>query len=269
MGILVVDVGSSSVRASVVGSDGTVGHAHSEPVVTTTPAPSFVEFDAASIARSVLDVARATLADAGPCGRDRDRGPARDDRLVGPASGVPVGPAISWQDLRTVVTCLMLRDQGVSLAPNESATKLAFLLDLADPDRSRDLCFGTMDTWIAWTLSAWEPSRDRRHQCSGDGPADQRRRRVGPAGDWMRSTSRPECSPRSSTRPARSARRPRSTARPRFAGSWVTSRRRSSDRDAHCRVWRKSRSEPGASSTRASGTIGRRSPGGELPAPSR
>jgi glycerol kinase len=70
------------------------------------------------------------------------------------SSGEPVGPAISWQDLRTVVTCLMLRDQGVSLAPNESATKLAFLLDLADPDRSRDLCFGTMDTWIVWTLSS-------------------------------------------------------------------------------------------------------------------
>ena len=61
-------------------------------------------------------------------------------------SGEPVGPAISWQDLRTVVTCLMLREQGVLARPNESATKLAFLLDLADPDRSRDLCFGTMDT---------------------------------------------------------------------------------------------------------------------------
>jgi len=27
------------------------------------------------------------------------------------------------------------------------------LLDLADPDRGRDLCFGTVDTWVAWTLS--------------------------------------------------------------------------------------------------------------------
>jgi glycerol kinase len=43
--------------------------------------------------------------------------------------------------------------QGLRLAPNASATKLAFLLDLADPDRTRDLCFGTVDTWIAWTLS--------------------------------------------------------------------------------------------------------------------
>ena len=24
---------------------------------------------------------------------------------------------------------------------------------MADPERTRDLCFGTVDTWIAWTLS--------------------------------------------------------------------------------------------------------------------
>jgi glycerol kinase len=68
-------------------------------------------------------------------------------------SGTPVGPGIGWQDLRTVGTCLVLRDQGIKVAPNESATKLAMLLDLADPERGRDLCFGTVDSWIAWTLS--------------------------------------------------------------------------------------------------------------------
>jgi glycerol kinase len=47
----------------------------------------------------------------------------------------------------------VLRDQGIRVAPNESATKLAMLLDMADPDRARDLCFGTVDSWVAWTLS--------------------------------------------------------------------------------------------------------------------
>ncbi len=69
------------------------------------------------------------------------------------STGRPVGPGVGWQDLRTVGTCLMLRDQGIRLAPNASATKLAFLLDLADSDRRRDLCFGTLDTWVAWQLS--------------------------------------------------------------------------------------------------------------------
>jgi glycerol kinase len=69
-------------------------------------------------------------------------------------TGEPVGPGVGWQDLRTVGMCLSLQAQGVRLAPNASATKLAFLLDMADPDRTRDLCFGTVDTWVAWTLSA-------------------------------------------------------------------------------------------------------------------
>ena len=64
---------------------------------------------------------------------------------------------MGWQDLRTVGMCLALQGQGLRLAPNASATKLAFLLDLADPDRSRaeagELCFGTIDTWLAWTLT--------------------------------------------------------------------------------------------------------------------
>jgi glycerol kinase len=42
------------------------------------------------------------------------------------------------------------------VAPNASATKLAHLLDEHDADRSRDLCFGTVDTWVAWTLSQGE-----------------------------------------------------------------------------------------------------------------
>ena len=70
------------------------------------------------------------------------------------STGEPVGPGIGWQDLRTVGTCLVLQGDGIRLAPNLSATKLAYLLDTYDPDRSRDLCFGTVDSWIAWTLSA-------------------------------------------------------------------------------------------------------------------
>jgi glycerol kinase len=47
----------------------------------------------------------------------------------------------------------MLAGQGIRVAPNASATKLQFLLDTYDPERARDLCFGTVDTWVAWTLS--------------------------------------------------------------------------------------------------------------------
>jgi glycerol kinase len=73
------------------------------------------------------------------------------------ATGEPVGPGIGWQDLRTVGTCLELQAKGFRLAPNASATKVAAILDQFDPDRSRaergELAFGTVDSWVAWTLS--------------------------------------------------------------------------------------------------------------------
>jgi glycerol kinase len=69
------------------------------------------------------------------------------------ATGEPVAPGIGWQDLRTVVDCMTVNGQGLRLAPNLSATKAAHLLDAADPDRRRDLCIGTVDTWIIWTLT--------------------------------------------------------------------------------------------------------------------
>ena len=153
MSVLVIDVGTSGARAAVVRPDATIAVEHYEELLPSSPAPGMVEFDAARLATVVLDLARRALADAGPVegvGITNQRASAVVwDR----ATGAPVGPAIGWQDLRTVFTCLELRGQGVSLAPNESATKLAFLLDAADPDRSRDLAFGTVDTWVAWTLS--------------------------------------------------------------------------------------------------------------------
>jgi glycerol kinase len=151
--ILVIDVGTSGVRAAAVDGDGVVDNVHYVEVLPTSPAPAFVEFDAAAMATAVLDVARATLEAAGPV-RAVGIANQRASTIVWDRStGVPVGPGIGWQDLRTVGTCLALQAQGIRVAPNESATKLAMLLDLADPDRSRDLCFGTVDTWVAWTLS--------------------------------------------------------------------------------------------------------------------
>lgn len=158
MSVLVIDVGSSSVRASVVDPNAGVSHVHSEPVEVSSPAPSFIEGDAASVAASVVSTARKTLDDARVNGITVDAVGIANQRTTtvvwDRASGDPVGPSISWQDLRTVGMCLMLREQDIYLTPTESATKLAFLLDLADPDRSKDLCFGTMDSWVAWTLSS-------------------------------------------------------------------------------------------------------------------
>ena len=49
MSILVVDVGTSGVRAAVVHPDATVHHVHYREVLPESPAPGFVQFDAAAM----------------------------------------------------------------------------------------------------------------------------------------------------------------------------------------------------------------------------
>jgi glycerol kinase len=151
--VLVIDVGTSGVRAGVVDSEGAIDHVRYVQVLPSSPAPGFVEFDAAAMASAVLEVATAALSAGGPVDGVGIANQRASTIVWDRASGEPVGPGIGWQDLRTVGTCLVLRDQSIRVAPNESATKLAMLLDMADPDRTRDLCFGTVDTWVAWTLS--------------------------------------------------------------------------------------------------------------------
>jgi glycerol kinase len=151
--ILVVDVGTSGVRAASVEPDGTIAHVHYVEVLPTSPAPAFIEFDATAMAAAVLDVAGAVMDDCGSVDAVGIANQRASTVVWDRATGQPVGPGIGWQDLRTVGTCLALQAQGIRVAPNESATKLAMLLDLADPDRTGDLCFGTVDTWVAWTLS--------------------------------------------------------------------------------------------------------------------
>ncbi len=153
MSVLVVDAGTSSVRAAVVRPDGTVDAVHRRTVVPSTPMDGFVELDARALADAALDVARRSMAEGGQVHAVGIANQRASTIVWDRATGEPVGPGIGWQDLRTAAMCLMLRADGVRLAPNASATKLAVLLDIADPGRERDLCFGTVDTWLAWTLS--------------------------------------------------------------------------------------------------------------------
>ncbi|HEY6531631.1 MAG TPA: FGGY-family carbohydrate kinase [Acidimicrobiales bacterium] len=153
MSILVIDVGTSGVRAAVVRPDATVTAEHRVEVLPSTPAPGLVEFDAVAMASAALDVARRSLAEGGPVEGVGVTNQRASTIVWDRATGAPVGPGLGWQDLRTVGDCLVLQAEGLRLAPNQSATKARHLLDLADPGRERDLCIGTVDSWIVWNLT--------------------------------------------------------------------------------------------------------------------
>ncbi|MDQ6697994.1 MAG: FGGY-family carbohydrate kinase [Actinomycetota bacterium] len=154
--VLVVDIGTSGVRAAIVRPDASVTDEQYIETLPASPEPGLVEFDAVGMASAALDVAQAALAAGGPVGAVGIANQRASTVVWDRASGEPVGPGIGWQDLRTVGTCLVLQGEGIRLAPNLAATKAAYLLDTYDPDRTRDLCFGTVDSWIAWTLSGGE-----------------------------------------------------------------------------------------------------------------
>lgn len=152
MTILVVDVGTSSVRALVVGDDGRTAHERHVETLPSRPHPGLVEFDAKAIARAALELAHDVTQAAGGVDavgitNQRASTVAWDAR-----SGEPVGPGLGWQDLRTVGRCLELRADGVPVAPNQTATKAEWLVQQADVPLEH-LRIGTVDSWVVWTLS--------------------------------------------------------------------------------------------------------------------
>ena len=155
MSVLVIDVGTSGLRAATVSAEAIVHDVNHRLFPPSSPSPGLVEFDALAMAAAIVEVATATV--------EQTRGPIEAvgitaqrastivwDRIT----GEPLGPGLGWQDLRTVFDCIIAKSEhNLALAPNQSATKVAWLLNTYDPGRSRDLLFGTVDSWIAWTIS--------------------------------------------------------------------------------------------------------------------
>lgn len=157
--VLVIDVGTTGIRAAVMHPDASLGEVVYRPAPPSTPFPGLVEFDPAELARIALEVAReASAAHRATTGEGVAAVGVTTQRastvVWDRATGEPVGPGLGWQDLRTVGACITAKaEHGLALAPNQSATKVVALLDAHDPDRRRDLCFGTVDTWVAWHLT--------------------------------------------------------------------------------------------------------------------
>ncbi|MDJ0767874.1 MAG: FGGY family carbohydrate kinase [Ilumatobacter sp.] len=154
--ILVIDVGTTGLRSAIVRPDATVAAIEHLPFAPDSPFPGMVEFDATRMAQLVLEAAQTVLRRTGnPPVNGVGVTNQRATTIVWErTTGRPIGPAIGWQDLRTVGECLTAKaEHGLDLAPNQSATKIGWLLANCGDHDPADLCFGTVDSWVAWTLS--------------------------------------------------------------------------------------------------------------------
>jgi len=155
MSVLVIDVGTTGLRAAIVRHDGTVADLRYERCPPTSPFPGLVEFDASAIAQATLRVASAVLSTSGPVDAVGITTQRASTVIWDARTLAPLGPALGWQDLRTVGDCMVAKaEHGLALAPNQSATKAKWLLETYAAGRDRsELCIGTVDSWVAWTLS--------------------------------------------------------------------------------------------------------------------
>ncbi|MFV0309630.1 MAG: FGGY family carbohydrate kinase [Desertimonas sp.] len=153
--ILSIDVGTTTLRAAVVDDTlGVVAEARRDQP-PATPFPGLVEVDATALAATVLDAAAEAIAMAPEPIEAVGITAQRATTVVWDrTSGEPVGPGLGWQDLRTVGECMVAKaEHGLALAPNQSATKVAWLLANTPAAPDRDLCAGTIDSWLVWCLT--------------------------------------------------------------------------------------------------------------------
>ena len=154
MSVLVIDVGTTGVRAAVVRSDASIVGFTYEPLPPSSPFAGLMEFDGAAMRDAVLRVANSALTSVGSVQAVGITAQRASTIVWDSRTGEPLAPGLSWQDLRTVGDCIRLRsEKGLVFAPNQTATKLTWLTANVEAARSPHARAGTVDTWVAAVLS--------------------------------------------------------------------------------------------------------------------
>jgi glycerol kinase len=169
--ILALDQGTTSSRSILFDAAGQPVAAAQREFTQFFPRSGWVEHDAeeiwatqAATITEVLARARITPHEVAAIGITNQR---ETTVLWDRRNGLPVAPAIVWQDRRTADFCRQMQDEGLEaevtrrtgllLDPYFSGTKLAWLLDHVPGARDRaergELAFGTIDSWLVWKLT--------------------------------------------------------------------------------------------------------------------
>ena len=177
--ILALDQGTTSSRAIAFDSTGNLRASAAQEFKQIFPQPGWVEHNANDIWASQLAVAKECMLKTAT-GSVEIAQAATNIVAIGianqretavlwdRATGQPVANAIVWQDRRTAAFCDQLKEEGKTgliqrktglvIDSYFSGTKLAWLLDHVPGARMRakqgELCFGTVDAWLIYKLTA-------------------------------------------------------------------------------------------------------------------
>ena len=170
--ILALDQGTTSSRALLFNRNGEILATSQREFTQHFPRPGWVEHDALEIWQTQRLVAAEVIAKSAIAANDIGAIGITNQRettvLWDRASGLPIAPAIVWQDRRTAEFCEALKRAGLENAIGEktglvidayfSGTKLNWLLQHIPGARQRamrgELAFGTIDSWLIWQLTA-------------------------------------------------------------------------------------------------------------------
>jgi len=170
--LLSIDQGTTSSRATLFNCNGEALVTASRTLSQHYPKPGWVEHDPQEIWEGQLACIKEVLAaSAAPVSSIAGIGITnqRETTVVWErTTGRPLHRAIVWQDRRTAELTEQLKREGLEpmirertgllLDPYFSATKLAFLLENVEGLRARaergEVCFGTIDSWLMFRLSA-------------------------------------------------------------------------------------------------------------------
>jgi glycerol kinase len=166
--ILVLDEGTTSVRAMLFSPSGTLHGTAQEPLTQYYPAPGLVEHDAAEIWDKTLLCAQKMIAQAGGADRILCIGITNQRETVvfwDRRTGAPLSRAIVWQDRRTADACAALKHAGhealvqaktgLLLDPYFSGSKIGWALNNWPQLRAAGphLAVGTVESYLIFRLT--------------------------------------------------------------------------------------------------------------------
>jgi len=168
--ILALDQGTTGSRALIFNERGKIVRSAYKEFKQYYPKPGWVEHDAQEIWESICHVIKAALI--------KGHIDPKQIKAIGITNqretsviwerktSKPVARAIVWQCRRTADICQKLKKYtqtfrhktGLVVDPYFSGTKIKWYLDnikgLRDKARKGSLCFGTIDSWLIWKLTA-------------------------------------------------------------------------------------------------------------------